>query len=88
MRVLAAKFPDRERASAALASLQQELNNGLEADIAPLAADERHADAMLLAGQFRDEMKPEVTTIVEASGGEIVADVDAAWTVPRQRSTG
>lgn len=87
MRVLAAKFPDRERASAALASLQQELNNGLEADIAPLAVDERHADAMLLAGQFNDEMKPEVTTIVEASGGEIVADVDVAWTVPRYRST-
>ena len=83
MRVLAARFPDRERASAALRTLHQELDNGLQADIAPLAAERADENAMLLAGHFREEMTRDVVEIVEASGGEIVADVDERWTVPR-----
>ncbi len=85
MRVLAAKFPDPERAMAALDTLQREIDNGLQADIAPLATPERTATDTLLAGHFPEEQRAEVRDIVEASGGEIVADVDERWTRPRIR---
>ena len=84
---MAARFPDRERATAALQSIKQELDNGLEVDIAPLADDGRDHNSMLLAGHFDENVAPEVASIVQASGGEIVADVDERWTVPRHGST-
>jgi hypothetical protein len=84
LRVVAAKFPDRERAAAALDSLHRELNNGLTAEIAPLASDAQPGQAAaVLAGHFREEQAPAVAQIVTASGGEIVADVDESWTRPR-----
>jgi hypothetical protein len=89
MRVLAAKFPDRERAWAALSSIQQEIDNGVQVDIAPLAAETPAADNVtVLAGHFDEETTPEVVQIVEATGGEIVADVDERWTLPRFGSIG
>lgn len=83
MRVVAARFPDRERAAAALDSIHRELNNGVAAEIAPLASDDDARAEAVLAGHFRDEHAPAVAEIVAASGGEIVTDIDEAWTRPR-----
>jgi hypothetical protein len=85
VRVLAARFPDRERASAALDALQRKLDDEVKAEIAPLASMEPASTDTLLAGHFPEELKAEVCDIVAASGGEIVADVDARWTQPRFR---
>lgn len=86
VRVLAARFPDYEHASQALESLQERLDNEVEAEIAPLASyDPTHPSDALLAGHFPEAQRPEVVEIVEESGGEIVADVDERWTLPRQR---
>lgn len=85
MRVLAARFPDPERASAALDSLHRELDDEMKAEIAPLATAEGASTDTLLAGHFREEHKAEVAHIVEQAGGEIVADVDERWTRPRFR---
>ena len=85
MRVLAAKFPDPERASAALDSLHQKLDDEIRAEIAPLAGGEGSATDFLLAGHFPDGVRSQVESIVEAQGGEIVADVDERWTRPRFR---
>lgn len=86
---MAARFPDRERATVALDRLHRQLNNGLQAEIAPLASEREPASAVepasetVLAGHFPDEQTPAVADIVTASGGEIVTDVDEAWTRPR-----
>jgi hypothetical protein len=87
VRILAARFPDREHAWQALESLQDRLDPAVEAEIAPLAAGEADDDT-LLAGHFAEEQKPHVEAIVREAGGEIVADVDERWTRPRHRSTG
>ena len=84
MRVLAARFPDPERASAALDSLHRWLDADLKAEIAPLASPEGPTET-LLAGHFSEEQKDQVAGIVEQAGGEIVADVDERWTRPRFR---
>jgi hypothetical protein len=85
VRVLAARFPDPQRASAALDTLHRRLDDGITAEIAPLAGDEGSATETLLAGHFPEDMKRSVRDIVEAAGGEIVADVDERWTRPRLR---
>ena len=84
-RVLAARFPDRRRASHALESLHRRLDETVEAEIAPLATPgEDAADDTLLAGHFDEDQARDVVEIVRASGGEIVADVDERWTRPRR----
>jgi hypothetical protein len=80
---MAARFPDPERASAALHSLHRELDDEMKAEIAPLATAEGASTDTLLAGHFREEQRAEVAQIVEQAGGEIVADVDERWTRPR-----
>ena len=86
MRVLAARFPDRERASAALDALQRRLRLAEEElAIAPLGTPGEGAkgDQTLLAGHFRDDQTPLVRMLVVSLGGEVVADVDEQWTQPR-----
>jgi hypothetical protein len=89
MRVLAARFPDRRLASAVRDLLQHRLHpRPRELDIAPLGlltqpADEPADDCMVLAGRFLDEQAREVADLVREAGGEIVANVDEAWTRPR-----
>ena len=86
MRVLAARFPDRQRASAALDALKRRLHLAADAAaIAPLGTPGRgaEADAVLLAGHFREDQTGLVRSVVSRSGGEVVADVDESWTRPR-----
>jgi hypothetical protein len=85
-RVLAARFPDREHATAALETLHDQLDESVEAEIAPLATNGSGlADDTLLAGHFADEQARDVVDIVRQTGGEIVADVDERWTRPNYR---
>ena len=85
MRVLAARFPDRGRASAVLDRLLRSPQvEPADVAIAPLGVPElTDSDATLLAGRFTDERAPEVARLVRESGGEVVADVDESWTQPR-----
>jgi hypothetical protein len=85
MRVLAARFPDRGRASAVCELLRQKLHLGpVDVDIAPLGSlGDETANETLLAGRFNDEIAPRVAQVVADAGGEIVANVDEMWTRPR-----
>lgn len=90
MRVLAARFPDREHASAALDALRRRF--ALRADdaaIAPLGipglADE--GSDTLLAGRFRENNLDVVRRTLTKAGGSVVADVDEQWTRPRPTRT-
>jgi hypothetical protein len=86
VRILAARFADREHATQALESLNDRLEQPVEAEIAPLApTSEAAAEDTLLAGQFAEELMPRVEEIIHQSGGEIVADVDERATRPRTR---
>ena len=78
MRVLAARFPDRERASAALGRLHRRLPlDPSDVDIAPLGIPgEETGSETVLAGRFPDALAPEVDRLVREAGGEIVADID------------
>jgi hypothetical protein len=85
---LAARFPDRQRASAALDALQERLQ--LPADAAAIAPLGRPGegsvgDETLLAGHFADNQTGLVRSLVTRSGGEVVADVDEQWTRPDQQ---
>jgi hypothetical protein len=52
--------------------------------IAPLGDPDRPSDTgTLLAGRFPDEEATDVIGWLREAGGEIVADVDEAWTKPR-----
>ena len=87
VRILAARFPDQERASRALEEIQQRLDDDVDAEIAPLAGgDDAAGGDALLAGHFPEAAKPAVEQVVREVGGEIVADVDERWTRPRQPS--
>jgi hypothetical protein len=56
--------------------------------IAPLGDPDRPTDTdTLLAGRFPDEEAINVTGWLRDAGGEIVADVDEAWTKPRPHPT-
>jgi hypothetical protein len=89
VRVIAAKFPDWSRASAALSSLQRRLTlSPRDAAIAPLGTPgERSEGQALLAGRFADSQATVVAEAVRAAGGEVVADVDERWTLPRAQPT-
>ena len=85
MRVVAARFPDREQASAALDALRRRF--ALRADdaaIAPLGfpglSDD--GDDTLLAGRFRENNLDVVRRTLTKAGGSVVADVDEQWTRP------
>lgn len=90
MRVLAAKFPDRERASDALGRLYRRLPlDPMDVDIAPLGIPGEETDsATILAGRFPEALAPEVSRVVRETGGQIVADVDERRTRPRTSSDG
>lgn len=86
MRVLAARFPDPRRASAALDALRGRLALADDdAAIAPLgtpgAADQ--GEQTLLAGRFRENQIDLVCSAVANAGGLVVADVDEQWTRSR-----
>jgi hypothetical protein len=86
VRVLAARFPDPRRASAALDALRGCLALADDdAAIAPLgtpgAGDE--GEETLLAGRFRENQVALVHSTVTHAGGDVVADVDELWTRPR-----
>jgi len=85
VRVLAARFPDRDRASAVLDRLKRSLDIAPpDVAIAPLGMPEvTDRDPTLLAGRFPDERTAEVTRLVREAGGEVVADVDEGSTRPR-----
>jgi hypothetical protein len=86
MRVLAARFPDRDRASAVLDRLQQTIHVPRpDVAIAPLGMSNGNDDEeqTLLAGRFPDERLPEITRLVREAGGEIVANLDERLTRPR-----
>jgi len=85
---LAARFPNRERASAALDALRRRLRlRADDAAIAPLGipglGDE--GDDTLLAGRFRENHLDVVKKTVTKAGGSVVTDVDEQWTRPRAR---
>src|SRR4051812_30619256 len=80
MRVVAARFAEPDKASAALDLLRRELAVA-DLAVAPLAhpGEAGSADA-LLAGRVPDEVAPTAVALVEDAGGEIVADIDESWT--------
>ena len=80
MRVVAARFSETERASAAKDLLVHELDVP-DVAVAPLAhpGEPLGGDA-LLAGRFPDDLANAAVDIVERAGGEIVADIDERWT--------
>lgn len=85
MRVVAARFGDREAAAGVLRVLRERYGLGPgDADLAPLGAptslEER---ATLLAGRFHDEKVGEIVQLIERSDGMVVADIDEQWTRPR-----
>jgi hypothetical protein len=88
MRVLAARFPDRDRAVAVLGRLQQTIHVfAPDVAIAPLGMSNGSDDEQtLLAGRFPDERLPEVTRLVREAGGEIVANLDERLTRPRSET--
>jgi hypothetical protein len=87
MRVLAARFPDRDRASSVLYRLHQTVHvSPPDVAIAPLGMPgSTGSDETLLAGRFPDERLPEVVRLVHEAGGEIVADVDERRTHSRRQ---
>lgn len=84
MRVLAARFPDRERASAALEQIHRRFTlPPTDVAMAPLGIPGEATDKdTLLAGRFPDDGTVEVDRLVREAGGEIVADIDERWTKP------
>jgi hypothetical protein len=80
MRVVAARFLEVTQASAARDLLESELD-GVDVAIAPLAhPGEPVSGDAVLAGRVPDDQAPQAVRLVERAGGEIVADVDEAWT--------
>ena len=91
MRVLAARFSDREGAEAALTGLRSRLSMPDEdAAIAPLGVPGRgdEADATLLAGRFHENELELVRLTLTRAGGSLVADIDERWTRPRIEPNG
>lgn len=86
MRVLAARFPDRERALAALDALRRRFALRVDdAAIAPLGIPGLRDDGSdtLLAGRFRENNLESVRRTLTNAGGSVVADVDEQRTKPR-----
>jgi hypothetical protein len=84
MRVLAARFPDRQRASTVLGALHRRFPvDPQDVAIAPLGVPGQASDGeTLLAGRFPEELTDQVGEIVYEAGGEIVVDMDEARTRP------
>jgi len=84
MRVLAAKFADRQRASTALGALHRRFPvDPQDVAIAPLGIPGQATNGdTVLAGRFPEELTDQVSQVVNEAGGEIVADVDEALTRP------
>lgn len=84
MRVLAARFPDRRRASTVLGALHRRFPvDPQDVAIAPLGVPGEASDGeIVLAGRFPEEVTDQVGALVNQAGGEIVVDVDEAWTRP------
>ncbi|MEO6351291.1 MAG: hypothetical protein ABIP53_11630 [Candidatus Limnocylindrales bacterium] len=82
---MAARFPDRGRASAVRDLLRRTLHlETRDVDIAPLGVlGQETCNETLLAGRFADEIAHRVAQVVTEAGGEIVANVDETWTRPR-----
>ena len=80
MRVMAARFRSLTGARAALVKLRKRF--GLREDEADAASMRNGA---LLAGQFREELVPDVTAIVREHHGRIVADFPKELTQPGPR---
>ena len=82
---MAARFADRRIASAVREVLQRRLHlDPPDVDIAPLGVpDQPQRNDTVLAVRFDDERVPEVADLVRRAGGEIVTNVDEAWTRPR-----
>lgn len=79
MRVLAARFEDRDAATRVLERLRAEYKLGPnDAAVAPLSDAEN--DGTVLAGRFREHRLREITELIQRAGGRVVADVDEAWT--------
>jgi hypothetical protein len=81
MRVLAAAFGTPAAARRALDELR--LRYGLRPDdagIAPLGDDVRDEDRTVLAGRFHEDALVGIREIMGRHGGEVVSDVDEAWT--------
>jgi hypothetical protein len=84
MRVLAARFRDRRAASAVRERLIGALRDDAGVDIAPLGVPgQPEADDTVLAGRFSENEAAIVAHLISEAGGELVADVDEAWTRPR-----
>ena len=85
MRVLAAKFRDKRAASAVRERLLNAVRgDASEVDIAPLGTPGQPAcDDTVLAGCFPDDEAAAVTRLISEAGGEVVTNVDEAWTRPR-----
>ena len=84
MRVLAARFPDRRRASTVLGALHRRFPvDPQDVAIAPLGVpgEASHGETVL-AGRFPEELTDQVGALVNQAGGEIVVDVDEEWTRP------
>jgi hypothetical protein len=90
MRVLAARFADRRIASAVREMLERRMRlHASDVEIAPLGDCDSLSDTgTLLAGRFPDDQATTVVGWIRDAGGEIVADVDEAWTKPRAHSGG
>ena len=84
MRVMAARFPDRERASAALEQMHRRFAlPPTDVAMAPLGIPGEATDGdTLVAGRFPDDGTAVVDRLVREAGGEIVADIDERWTKP------
>jgi hypothetical protein len=86
LRVLAARFADREAAARVLEQLRAAFDLGPhDAETAPLGAAGDDDGLTLLAGRFHDSRLPDVRRSIERGGGTIVADVDEGWTHPERR---
>jgi len=88
MRVVAARFREPQAAWAVLDRLLRHLRRDPDdIEIAPLGTPGKVAASdTVLAGHFTDDEAIEVTELVRAAGGEIVADVDERWTRPWRSS--
>jgi hypothetical protein len=85
MRVLAARFPDRRRASRVLSRLRHDFHvDPGSVGIAPLGVPGRASNGdTVLAGRFPDEWADLISRLVNEAGGEVVANVPETWTRPR-----
>ena len=88
MRVLAAKFADREAALRVLESLRAAYDLGPhDAEVAPLGEPDDGDRSTVLAGRFHDARLAAIRDTISRAGGLVVADVDEGWTHPRAVAT-